>query len=83
MKLKKIVFCFLAASIFASCTTTKIDQTEETTVEKKVETQKKQVEKKVEKKKEEPKDPPNIAFAKKLQSFLDKKQIKEEVLLTK
>lgn len=79
MKLKKIVFCFLAASIFASCTTTKIDQTEETTVEKKVETQKKQVEKKVEKKKEEPKDPPNIAFAKKLQSFLDKNQIKEAI----
>ena len=79
MKLKKIVFCFLAASIFASCTTTKVDQTEETTVEKKVETQKKQVEKKVEKKKEEPKDPPNIAFAKKLQSFLDKNQIKEAI----
>ena len=79
MKLKKIVFCFLAASIFASCTTTKVDQTEETTVEKKVETQKKQVEKKVEKKKEEPKDPPNIAFAKKLQSYLDKNQIKEAI----
>ena len=79
MKLKKIVFCFLAASIFASCTTTKVDQTEETTVEKKVETQKKQVGKKVEKKKEEPKDPPNIAFAKKLQSFLDKNQIKEAI----
>ena len=79
MKLKKIVFCFLAASIFASCTTTKVGQTEETTVEKKVETQKKQVEKKVEKKKEEPKDPPNIAFAKKLQSFLDKNQIKEAI----
>ena len=44
-----------------------------------VETQKKQVEKKVEKKKEEPKDPPNIAFAKKLQSFLDKNQIKEAI----
>ena len=81
MKLTKIVFCFLAASIFASCTTTKVDQTEETTVEKKVETQKKQVEKKVEKKKEEPKDPPNIAFAKKLQSFLDKNQIKEAIEL--
>lgn len=82
MKLKKIVFCFLAASIFASCTTTKVEetnQTKETTVEKKVETQKKQVEKKVEKKKEEPKDPPNIAFAKKLQSYLDKNQIKEAI----
>ena len=79
MKLKKIVFCFLAASIFASCTTTKVDQTEETTVEKKVETQSKKEAKKVEKKKEEPKDPPNIAFAKKLQSFLDKNQIKEAI----
>ena len=71
MKLKKIVFCFLAASIFASCTTTKVEetnQTKETTVEKKVE-----------KKKEEPKDPPNIAFAKKLQSYLDKNQIKEAI----
>ena len=39
MKLKKIVFCFLAASIFASCTTTKVEetnQTKETTVEKKL-----------------------------------------------
>lgn len=79
MKLKKIVFCFLAASIFASCTTTKVDQTEETTVEKKVEKQSKKEAKKVEKKKEEPKDPPNIAFAKKLQSFLDKNQIKEAI----
>lgn len=79
MKLKKIVFCFLVASIFASCTTTKVDQTEETTVEKKVEKQSKKEAKKVEKKKEEPKDPPNIAFAKKLQSFLDKNQIKEAI----
>ena len=79
MKLKKIVFCFLAASIFASCTTTKVDQTEETTVEKKVEKQSKKEAKKVEKKKEEPKDPPNIAFAKKLQSYLDKNQIKEAI----
>ena len=30
MKLKKIVFCFLAVSIFASCTSTKIEETNQT-----------------------------------------------------
>lgn len=86
MKLRKIVFCFLTASIFYSCTTTKVEQTNkqekvEQTVEKKFEKQAKKEEKKVEKKKEEPKDPPNIAFAKKLQIYLDKNQIKEAIEL--
>ena len=70
-----------------SCKTTDVVEPEETVVEQKEEPQevvKEPVETKPakeQKKPEEPKDPPNIAFAKKLQALLDKGDVKGAIAL--
>lgn len=86
MKLRKIVFCLLVTVILASCATTSTESktSEEKSQEQKIEAPKedaKKTPKKAEKKKEEPKDPPNVAFAKKLQNLLDNNQIKDAIAL--
>ena len=81
MKIKKIGLGLFLVFILVSCAS---KPTESTSTEEKAPVVEKPVveEKKVEqKKRKEPQDPPNVAFAKKLQAYLDKNQIKEAIAL--
>ena len=82
MKIKKIGLGLFLVFILVSCAS---KPTESTSTEEKAPVVENSVvaeEKKVEqKKRKEPQDPPNVAFAKKLQAYLDKNQIKEAIAL--